>query len=326
MALKYFPLAIDKYRSINDTQKVNELEKKYMALNKRIEFKEISIKIDLGVIMEKIKDEVDNALKYESDDFISFLITSNKLFPKYSDLKTVTKKNTEETPILSECSKIIIDQSGHPTRYFQTKEENESHNLIFEYMKQFELYYKRLITEIFLNSISKKKFSAEIIINYLNNNSWIGKDLKIHLDDKKISYNWLLSIAPAILYYFSQIEICMVNPDQANFILCIDSLVIKIEGIIRDLCRYNGIITSKSDKNDKRIKKEKDINELLHENKLKELLGEDDILFLKILLVERSGYNLRNKIAHSLIESNDYNIHNIHLLLLAILRISRFEN
>lgn len=325
MILKYYPLAIDKYKVINNFEKVKELEKKYTEIKKIIKFPKLSIPIDMGELIRIIEEKVDNVLKYEPYELVLFLMTSKNLFPKYSELNIIIEKNAEETPILSECSKIIIDQSGHPTKYFQTEEENKSFNLIFEYIKHLELYYKPLITKIFLNSILKNKLSAEILINHLKNNSWIGNDLEIPLEDNKIKYNWLAGIAPAIFDYFRQIEIYMVNPDYANFILCIDSLVVKIEGIIRDICKFGGIITSKNDRNDKKIKKEKDINELLHEDKLKELLGDDDILFLKILLTERSGYNLRNKIAHSLIESNDYDIHNVHMLLLAILRLSKFD-
>ena len=324
MALKYCPLAIDKYKDINNIKKVNELEKKYIAINNGIEYSKFSIKINMSEFMKIIEEIADNVLKYEPNEIILFLMTSNDLFPKYSDLIIITEKNAKETPILSECSKIIIDQNGHPAKYIETNGENKRFNPYFKYKEHLEVYYKHLITEIFIKAVLNKKFSAKILINHLKNNSWIGKDQDTR-QGSKIEYNWLEFITPAISNYFHQIEIYVTNPDDANFILCIDSLVLKIEGMIRDLCESNKIITSKSDRNNKLTRKEKDINELLHENKLEEVLGKDDILFLRILLIEKAGYNLRNNIAHSLIKSNDYTIYNANLLLLAILRLSKFD-
>lgn len=323
MALKYCPVAIDKYRAIEDIEKVNELEKKYIAINGRMQYPKLSVEIDMSEFIKIIEENVENILKYEPNELILFLMTSNSLVPKYSYLKIITEKKAKESPILSECSKIIIDQSGHPAKYTETNEEIKSLNLDINYKELLELYYKPLITEIFINAILEKKFSAELLINYLKNNSWIGKDQDIR-QGSEVKYNWLASITPAISDYFRQVKIYMINPDDVNFTLAIESLVLKIEGIVRDLCKINEIITSKSDRNNKLTRKEKDINELLREDKLEEVLGKDDLLFLRMLLIEKSGYNLRNIIAHSLIKSNDYTIYDANLLLLAILRLARF--
>jgi hypothetical protein len=324
MALKYCPLAIDKYNNINDIRKVNELETKYIAINRSAEYAKFSVEIDNDKFIKIIEKNVDNVLKYTPNEIILFLMTSKSLFPKYSDLNIITEENFKEAPILSECSKMIIDQNGHPTKYIKTIKENKSFNLDLNYKEHLEIYYNHLVSDIFINAILKKKFSAEILINYLKNNSWIGKDQDIP-HGSKIKYNWLSNISPSISDYFRQIEIYIVNPNSANFILCIDSLVLKIEGIIRDLCEFNEIITSKSDRNNKLTRKEKDINELLREDKLEDILGKDDLLFLKMLLIEKSGYNLRNNIAHALIKSNNYTIYNASLILLAVLRLSRFD-
>ena len=50
------------------------------------------------------------------------------------------------------------------------------------------------------------------------------------------------------------------------------------------------------------ISKEKDINSLLREEKLIALFDHDDLFFLKYLLVERAGYNLRNDIANKIMD------------------------
>jgi len=71
--------------------------------------------------------------------------------------------------------------------------------------------------------------------------------------------------------------------------------------------------------------REKDINWLLREDPIKKLFDEDDLLFFKFVLVEKAGLNLRHKIAHCLIDYSEYNITYMHLLLLVLFRLGRYD-
>ena len=63
----------------------------------------------------------------------------------------------------------------------------------------------------------------------------------------------------------------------------------------------------------------------MFEEPIKKLFDQDDLLFFKFLLVEKAGYNLRHKVAHSLMLFQDYNINYMHLLILAILRLGKYD-
>jgi len=106
-----------------------------------------------------------------------------------------------------------------------------------------------------------------------------------------------------------------------------DSLALKIEGLLRDLLFFSGVTTfySTQDNKGRPIYREKDINSLLHEEKVKDLFDPDDLLLFKFVLVEKAGYNLRHKIAHSLILREEYQIDYVHLLLLILMRIARYD-
>ncbi len=73
------------------------------------------------------------------------------------------------------------------------------------------------------------------------------------------------------------------------------------------------------------IVREKDIHALLYEEPIRKLFDEDDLLFLKFLLVEKAGYNLRHKVAHSLMLFQEYSINYMHLLILALLRLGKYD-
>ena len=47
--------------------------------------------------------------------------------------------------------------------------------------------------------------------------------------------------------------------------------------------------------------------------------------FFQVLLIEKAGLNLRHKIAHCLIYYPEYNISCMHLLLLILFRLGRYD-
>jgi len=49
------------------------------------------------------------------------------------------------------------------------------------------------------------------------------------------------------------------------------------------------------------------------------------LLLFKFLLVEKAGYNLRHKVAHSLILFQEYNIDIMHLLIIALLKLGNIS-
>jgi hypothetical protein len=105
-----------------------------------------------------------------------------------------------------------------------------------------------------------------------------------------------------------------------------DSLVLKIEGLVRDICVFSGITTfyQTKDKQGRSIVREKDINWLLREIP-ENLFDEDDLLFFKFVLVEQAGFNLRHKIAHCLIDYSEYHMEYMHLLLLVLFRLGKYD-
>lgn len=184
-----------------------------------------------------------------------------------------------------------------------------------------------MINLLFIESINKKKLSLNILLNFLSNYSWLGNNKSRALPNgERLEYNWLNLIAPAINEYFLQMNYYLLSRNYPNSILAIDSLILKIEGILRDYCDDNGIITffQRTDKTGTNIR-EKDLNALLHEPKLRDHFDEDELLLFKFVLVEKAGYNLRHKVAHSLITYADYDISVIHLLILIILRLSKLR-
>jgi hypothetical protein len=88
-------------------------------------------------------------------------------------------------------------------------------------------------------------------------------------------------------------------------------LVPQIENSIRYVLNQNGVITTTLRNG---IQKEKDINDLLPSEEVKDVLGEDLVFDLRGILIERFGHNLRNESAHGLMpEAAFYDASSVYL-------------
>jgi hypothetical protein len=132
---------------------------------------------------------------------------------------------------------------------------------------------------------------------------------------------------PSLNEYFIQMNYFIASGNLPDFVLPIDSLTLKIEGLIRDICNFSGVATFYfiQDEKGRQIAREKDLGALLYEGKIKELFDEDDLLFFRFLLVEKAGYNLRHRLAHSLLLFQEYHVNFMHLLILTLLKLGKYN-
>jgi Domain of unknown function (DUF4209) len=88
-------------------------------------------------------------------------------------------------------------------------------------------------------------------------------------------------------------------------------LVPQIENSIRHVLNQNGVITTTLRNG---IQKEKNINDLLPSDEVKDIFGEDLLFDLRGILIERFGHNLRNESAHGLMpEAAFYDASSVYL-------------
>lgn len=317
--------AIEYYKKAKNDEKIKELEIKYRNLKKSLKLETIEYKIDQTEYIKKCKEHSEEIITNNSPyDIIGYLALYNDLLPTYKDMDEQAAQQSKDHPILDIFPSIILDQNAHPSQTISTDTVKfykilENYKLCLEISKLPYIYF------LLIESIKQKKLSPQMMIDFLQKYSWISRNQSKPLPNGEVfEYNWLNLLAPALNEYFLQINYYLYSKARPNFVLAIDSLTLKIEGILRDYCDSNGIITffQKPDKNGINVR-EKDLNALLHEPELAKHFNSDDLLLFKFVLVEKAGYNLRHKVAHSLMTYADYDISIIHLLIIILLKLSK---
>lgn len=327
-SLTFCQYALENYKKLKDKGKICELEKKYLKLKNSMQFTEFKEKIDLTKHIKRCREIAEDVVQNEPDKIITMLMLDKNLLPRYKDMEKIAEEHSKQFVVQHLVPIEIIDQSGHPAQHFSDEDEKKYYGMLQQYDWELKLNKIYLINEIFFAAIRENKLSSDIILKFLNRHSWFGKNISKKLANQTIKYNWLNLIAPSLHEYFLQMQYYFANPNYSpNLVLSIDSLTLKIEGLIRDICQFSSVTTFYITKDSKgrNIVKEKDIHALLYEEPIKKLFDEDDLLFFKFLLVEKAGYNLRHKIAHSLMLFQEYSINYMHLLILALLRLGKYD-
>ena len=327
VALIFCMDAIENYKEIGDKAKVKELEQWYSDLKDSVEFETFQIEFDLTEIVRTCQEQAKEVVKNRtSEEVIRYLIWDKNLLPMYHEVEKVVKEQIQESPTQHLLPKIAFDQNVNLAQRFDSEEDKEYYDMLEGYKSQLKFGNIHLIHAVFFEAILENKFTFEGLIDFIEKHCWYGKNLpKRFPDGQTVMYNWLDLIAPALKEYFRQMGFCFADPTNVpNFVLSLDSLTLKIEGLFRDLCRLHGAGTSRQ-KKERNIGQEKDINALLHEDAIKELFDEDDLLFFKFLLIEKLGCNLRHDIAHALLLFQEYSLDYMHLVILALLRLGKYD-
>lgn len=326
VALSFCLNAIQNYKIIKDDEKLKELEQIYQQNKDKIEYKEFSQEIDLTEHIQYCKDFAKELVQNNSpEQIIGFLASDEKyLLPKMQIITERAKKLNKSSLVHQIVPITTIDQQSNPSQTFTTDDARFNHSVLEQYRMELEINNRILIREIMFLAIREGKLSTANIVDFLGKNSWAGKSYPKMMGNREISYSWISLVTPAIDDYFNQVKSYFDDNNKIpNPILCIDSLTLKIEGLLRDFFAHKGITTSTFKRDE--IVREKDLNELLADPKMRELFTEDELFFMKFLLVEQMGYNLRHRIAHSLMITQEYGIDLMNYLIIAMLRICQYN-
>lgn len=329
-AINFCQDAIKYYKKLKNVSKVKELEGRYKLLKQTMTLGHFNHEFDLTETVKELKKIADEVLKKSTDYIIGFLMYSPRIFPSYQHLHEEAMKHKTEYGTQFAIGTSLFDDFGHITAHYNDEDEKNH----FEIMRIFGFSIRMssliLLHEIIFRAVQMNKISASIILDFIYKNSWLGNDITVtYKQGEENKFNWLNTLAPGINDFFSQIFFLYQNPiNIPNFVLAIDSLSIKIEGILRDICELRGVTTfyQIEDAKGRNIVKEKDINALLREETIKNTLNKDDLMLLQFLLIDRAGYNLRNRVAHTLIRSADgYGLQHMLLLIIVILKLAKNE-
>lgn len=327
-AVSYIENALSIYKRININEKVKELEHKYDELRRIFRMTEVKQELP-EEFTQRINDIITHEIETKSgQELIRDVLMFSPMYMPIDQIYESIKQQPYElfTDFLPSS---IIDKFGNTVESFTSEDEKRQ----FKFWQTYEHFFQigsQTLEKFFVTAIHAQKIDFIQLNEYLIN-TWIGQSYEVvykGLENKLCPYD---VIKPALKLYFEEIENWRINNDYSpNFICSTDSLVTKTEYLIRFFCKLANISTfTEKQKGSHKYKMEKNIDELLSSLKHTDInpsgFSEEHRIFIQFILSQKIGLNLRHRVAHGLMDADEYNFLNPLFIIQIILKLSGYS-
>lgn len=328
-AFDYCLKALEIYKELGEAEKVKKLSARFETIKSNLRLEGIPITIDnMEQVAAERKSQIATFAELVEGDLLAALTFRSDILPVRTELEREVESSASETPLIYLVGRQILDSSKNVAKTTDWgSEENKMAQVLEDYSFHMDMYHIPVINGIIIEAIYGGRLTFRGYQEFMDKYCWYAQPQAIAVFPRVIrAFDWRGQLLTIVGEYFASLDLAQRDDRyQPNFQLCIDSLTTKIEGIIRCFAQLNGIVITKLTKrDDQTITENMNINDLLFNDDIIRLFGEDTILFLRWLLIEKSGQNLRHDVCHGLMQAAAYSIVKLHLLFLALLKISSY--
>jgi Domain of unknown function (DUF4209) len=320
-SVSFVEKAMSIYKSLKDEKNLIRLQQEYQKLRTEFHLGEVRQEMpqdETQRIMELIRKEV----KEKSEEEIVKTLLLTPMIRPLNDIKKWSEDSFKERMLQNMLPVSIQDKFGNTVAQYITDEERTKFSLLRTYEFHMQIASQTII-QYFVEALRADKISANSIIRLLNQ-TWMGEDASRRSNGRDINFSYIKLIESGINSFFEELLKWKADPNYyPNFVSATDSLVLKVEYFLREFCYFLGIATFKPNPKQQGIIMEKTLDNLLDD--LEGKISDNDHFFIKFILTEKAGYNLRNRIAHGLMDNVDYGLEYPILSILMILKISNYQ-
>ena len=310
----YLSKAMEYYQKGKNQQAIEETSIKLNKVQKEFKLVRIPFEFDVSGTVNTIITEI-YEIHLDSNKFLEFLIHDKNelLIPKLEKDDKNYNNFIDAAPLLAVSGQLKFDNKRNITQTLKSNDEEERIRDINNGEYSLSMIFQNIfLRETFIYTHDLEIFTYNSVKTYLSN---CQKFLNISDNKKPLLYYFI----PIIEEYFKQLELLLSN-NEYNYILFIDSIVSKLEYLIRKLCQIYDISMKKPQRSGSTS--EKLLHDFFNDPKFKEVLLENDYDFLKFVLLN-PGLNLRNKSTHGF-DLTIYTFDNANLLLLCFFRLLKY--
>lgn len=225
-----------------------------------------------GFINEIVANDIDGALARIAANFTPNVDETRKHLREISDI----------APLMSLFHVVKVSSDGRPSAKIGSLEEDPDGRLHMEIGNSISTYVPFLIKVI---DTVREKYAPtpEQIIQ------WLSKSPAFHESRREF-------LAEGLRAY-----------ESGDYLKAIHVLVPQVEYALRNLLVLMQIPTTKAVPRHPGITDVKSMNQVLEDERVREALTENTWRYLTVLYIDRRGLNIRNDLAHGLLEMNRFN-------------------
>lgn len=317
-AVTFVERALRIYRRLKDEPNSRRLEQEYQRLRTAFSLTKTSTPLPDDANQQLLQ-YIEETIAERDALGILQEVAMTPMFRRLDNVAEVAR--TQRDSFMAMFPSVIADKHGNTVQTFTTAEEKEQ----FQFLSTYGLLAQistSVLVKLILEAFKADKLHATDVESYLRA-SWVGQPRWVESTGERELTHPLRLIMSGVNILFQELERWRQEPDyEPDFIACTDSLTLKVEYLLRYICARLGLPTFKLREGSEVIM-EKLLDELLAD--LKSKLDEEDRFFIKFFLSEKVGQNLRNRVAHGLMDDTEYGVQNAFIVLAMILKLASYE-
>lgn len=321
--IQFYTQAAMSYQLAGDETAEQQALQQAQELKSKIRLGSVSTQLPddhAKLLFENIQRRTNALLSHESEVVIGYLATNKEVIPDYQEIKgRVQAAGFSLSDIVSVQGIDVNKNMQRSADQLPDGLPAEKFRMFYGISLSFRLQY---LAPIFIEGYKTGKFTFETLTAWLDKNSWVAQPLEeTDVTGEKIEYTWKPILYPALEEFFKQLALGINRGGkEPSFVLCLDSLSLKIEGMLRELLQHTGATTLATNK--KHDLREVFFDELLDTAQANGLLSESEGIFFRYLFTPLSQ-NVRNNIAHSYYHLPQYySLESIMMVICAMLRLA----
>src|SRR5665647_3041 len=322
------------YEQLQDFENIKRLEQYYSDLRGKFHLTEFRQSLPREY-HEMITERSTSTVAESSDGEILYHFVKTPWYDSIAKIKEQSLELSKQSVLLSMLATTIVDKFGNTDDVFNTEEEKEKSNFWSSYSYNFQIG-THTMNRFFVEAYKAGKLNYQSVLSYLEK-TWFNEVIERNYHGRKVEIKPIDTLKPGLKRIFEELEKSYAdNEYQPDFVTVIDSLGLKVEGLLRYFCERIGIATFKTrlkGKGPEKLVMEKLLDDLLsdiaHQPPLKPdqitNFDEEDRIYIKYVMAEKAGLNLRNEVAHSLMDIFEYSFEHVVVIFCIIMKLSKYK-
>jgi hypothetical protein len=320
------------YQQLRSSTDIERLENYYNTIRSKFGLMKHSLELPPDYY-EEIINQIERTVAENDERGILNYFFNTPWYRKIEEINNFSEIAKKQFMLQSIFPVNIVDKFGNTVDVFYTDDEKEKYNFWQNYNFHFQLGTQTM-HRFFITSFKSNKLNYDSVLSYLGS-TWLNQEIERRYNGETISILPIDTIKPGLKRIFEELDLFFKDETYVcDFVTIIDSLTLKIEGLLRNVCEKIGIATFRTlQKGNNKLVMEKTLDELLadlaHEPESnpdqKTNFDEEDRIMIKFVLSEKAGLNLRNEVAHGLMDVHEYSFELVVILFSLIMKLSNYK-
>ena len=316
--IQFIETALRLYQGLGDSAKIKELETAYTETRAKIEMNHETLCEYPNEYVQRRTNMIQELVKDADDVTITTNIATNAWFSSIEDIRQMANNIERQSLLTTMAATKILDKYGNTIDIYTSEEEIQEMHFWESFGISFQVGIGAL-HEYIIEAYKTGKFTYANVLSYLES-TWYNDPIIHTYHGKEVELRVLDVLKPGLKRCFEELDYAFqdIKNNYYDYVIVVDTLTLKIEIILRFLCERLGIATFKiRNKGGEKLVMEKLLDDMLsdlQDSPQKQTgFSEYDRLMIKYALTPK-GHNLRNRVAHGLMDLWEYSFVDIVVL------------